>query len=172
MKYVKALKCGHWTTDKYCQRHGIKVTQRPKTVSEGGRLMKDGMPDKHYLQLEADVLCAKCMPKGKDELDSLKAKRMIYRERKKLRDELEQTCPICSRIVRPRIDSQAFNTCFAGLMPKPEAKKLILKAHIRHSHTDYDATRLDEYEKYRGMGFSWEEAHAEARNIARREIKK
>ena len=160
---MKATECGHWTTLEYCEKHGIRVYEHVKPVEEGGRLKKDGTLDRSRKGLRADVLCAKCRPKTSEEIQQIKAKRKEYARRKRLRDSIEVSCPVCGETVRARRDSVAFESFVEGTLVKEEAEKLIIGAHIRHEHTDYDEIRRRDYERLREEGLEWEEAHAEAK---------
>jgi hypothetical protein len=163
--YVRAS-CGHWTTYEYCVSHGAVPYEHIKTPEEGGRLKKDGTPDPRWKELRADIPCAKCRPKTPAEIEEERERRREYARRKKLRDKLEFSCPLCGKRLRARRDSSAFESFAAGNLEEGEARKRLLGAHLRHEHTDYDRIRRDEYEKLRELGCDWEEAHAIAKERA------
>jgi len=71
-----------------------------------------------------------------------KGKRKIYAERTKARKELEFYCPRCKTTIRPLRDSQAFELYWhTGKQNKEETLRMLIIAHYRHAHTDYDSER-------------------------------
>jgi len=71
-----------------------------------------------------------------------KGKRKIYAERTKARKELEFYCPRCKTTIRPLRDSQAFELYWhTGKQNKEENLRILIIAHYRHAHTDYDSER-------------------------------
>jgi len=71
-----------------------------------------------------------------------KGKRKIYAERTKAKKELEFYCPRCKKTIRPLRDSQAFELYWhTGKQNKEENLRMLIIAHYRHAHTDYDSER-------------------------------
>jgi len=71
-----------------------------------------------------------------------KRKRKTYAERTKARKELEFYCPRCKTKIRPLRDSQAFELYWdTGKKNKEETLRMLIIAHYRHAHTDYDSER-------------------------------
>ena len=71
-----------------------------------------------------------------------KGKRKIYAERTKAKKELEFYCPRCKTTIRPLRDSQAFELYWhTGKQNKEENLRMLIIAHYRHAHTDYDNER-------------------------------
>jgi hypothetical protein len=68
--------------------------------------------------------------------------RQRYEQRKKARDKLEFYCPRCEKKIRALKDSSMFEAFFKGEKPLDEARKVLMIAHYRHAHTDYE-TKLD-----------------------------
>lgn len=169
--YVKATRCGHYTTYEYCTKVEAAVYEHIKTVEEGGKLNKDGTLNRTYKELRSDIVCAKCRPGTLAEIEAEKERRSEYARRKKMRDLLEAKCPICGKVIRARRDSAAFESFVAEDLTEDEARKLIVGAHIRHNHSDYDSVRHDEYERLREEGLDWEEAHRMAKEKAHRKKK-
>ena len=112
--------------------------------------------------VEANLSKIKSLPKYSEEE---KARRKLYRERSRLRDELEFYCPRCGKRIRAMRGSEMFEACFEGEVSKEEARRVLMIAHYRHEHTDYDAKRraLNEkryklYERLRKEGYDHETA--------------
>lgn len=93
------------------------------------------------------------------------------RDIRKLEDSLTVYCEMCEDTIEIPSDSSAAQSFAEGGLVREEAIKLILGAHERHEHTDYDEIRISNYEKNRQAGMSWEDAHQEARDEVRRDIK-
>ena len=70
-------------------------------------------------------------------------RRREHARRYRLRRRLAFLCPRCGREVRPLVGSKAFEAAYRGELSPEEAKKLVVIAHYRHAHTDYDRARLD-----------------------------
>lgn len=103
---------------------------------------------------------------------SEKEMRKIYVKRSKARGELDFFCEKCAKTIRACRDSMAFESFYSGELTKEKAIALLKAAHYRHEHTDYDSIRYQEYEKNREIGMSWEESHEEARETARKRIRR
>jgi hypothetical protein len=70
-------------------------------------------------------------------------RRREHARRYRLRRRLAFLCPRCGREVRPLMGSEAFEAAHRGELPPEEARRLLIIAHYRHAHTDYDRARLD-----------------------------
>lgn len=86
-------------------------------------------------------------------------------------------CPLCQEdIIDEEIieTSSALMACKIGELTLEKAKELMLNAHIRHAHTDYDEIISNESEKVaklKGMNYEVrQEMFQEAKKEARRKI--
>jgi hypothetical protein len=94
-----------------------------------------------------------------------KAKRKVYAKRKQARDKLEFYCPRCKRNIRALRGSRMFETYFNGDVSFEEARRVLMIAHYRHTHTDYDAGLHDpelerrlRYQELREEGYDFDTA--------------
>jgi len=101
-------------------------------------------------------------------LEAQRKKSAEYRRWRRARKDVAFFCEKCDEMVEGRADSSAVISYMDGEIDKDECIELIRRAHYRHEHTDYDTERLKRYERYRELGFSWEDAHYEARIEARK----
>jgi hypothetical protein len=92
-------------------------------------------------------------------------KKKVYYARKKVRDKIEFFCPRCGKKIRALRGSEMFEACFSGQVSPEEARKVLMIAHYRHAHTNYDeklsrlqAERYKSYLKFRNEGFDFETA--------------
>jgi hypothetical protein len=90
--------------------------------------------------VEANIGRIKQLPRHTEED---RRRRREYARRWRLRRRLSFFCPRCGREVRPREASEAFEAAYKGELGLEEARRLIVIAHYRHAHTDYDGARLD-----------------------------
>jgi hypothetical protein len=94
-----------------------------------------------------------------------KAKRKVYAKKKQARDKLEFYCPKCQRNIRALRGSRMFEAYFNGEVPLEEAKKVLMIAHYRHAHTNYEAElyclytdRRSHYQELRDEGYDFDTA--------------
>jgi len=94
-----------------------------------------------------------------------KAKRKVYAKKKQARDKLEFYCPKCQRNIRALRDSRMFEAYFFGEVPLEEAKKVLMIAHYRHAHTNYEVElyclytdRRSHYQELRDEGYDFDTA--------------
>ena len=90
--------------------------------------------------VEAHLDEIRAMPRYTEEE---RRRRREHARRYRLRRRLAFLCPRCGREVRPLVDSEAFEAAYRGELSPEEARRLVVIAHYRHAHTDYDAARLD-----------------------------
>lgn len=61
--YVKALKCGHWTLENYCNKNNAEISV-VILQKRSAKIKKDGTPVFFSkTQYTADISCAKCKKK-------------------------------------------------------------------------------------------------------------
>jgi len=131
------------------------------------------VPNPHYTSAPPSMLLKlddlkmnleqiKAFPKfSKDELN----RRKLYAKRSKTRDKLEFYCPRCRQKIRALKGSQMFEEAFKGKVSIEEAKKVLMIAHYRHQHTEYDyelsmvgAERYERYLELRDEGYDFDTA--------------
>jgi len=123
---------------------GLTRAQIEKAIDEGlVRVQEVPNPHRKYgiaflinrEDVEKHLEEIKAFPKLTEEEREL---RKIYAERKRLRDKLETTCPICGQRVRALRDSEIFEEAFMGNVDLEAARRILLIAHVRHAHTGYE----------------------------------
>lgn len=107
--------------------------------------------------IEANLDKIKAYPRSSVEE---KRQRKTYRQRMKLRDELEFFCPRCKRNIRALRGSRMFEACYYGDASVEEARKTLMIAHYRHEHTNYheaiEEEKDERYERYRELRDSFD----------------
>ena len=116
--------------------------------------------------------CKKCYGKSDDGKMEKREKAQEYREWRKARSTVSFFCDACDETIEGRADSSAVIAFMESEITEDECRKKIQTAHDRHSHTNYDDIRHEKYQKNRRAGMDWEESHHEARQEARKEIRK
>jgi len=102
--------------------------------------------------IEKNLQQIKALPKYSD---SEKARMKIYGERSRARTRLGFYCPRCERNIRAPRGSKMFEAYLRGEVSVEEAQKVLMIAHYRHAHTDYEVDllqhHLERYERYREL---------------------
>jgi hypothetical protein len=98
--------------------------------------------------IERNLQQIKALPKYSD---SEKARMKIYGERSRARARLSFYCPRCGRNIRAPRDSEMFEAYLRGEVSAEEAQKILMIAHYRHAHTDYETVLLQRYERYQEL---------------------
>jgi len=91
--------------------------------------------------------------------------RKRYAGRRRLRDKLEFHCPRCERDIRALRGSEMFEVCWERQASTEEAQRVLMVAHYRHEHTDYEKRlreradlRYERYREFRDGGYDFDEA--------------